>query len=342
MPAEVLGVCRAAGSATFDVARRAREASTRRGTRACRPVLSRFAAIVPIAALACLGAGNATAQWYVGVGIGGNTSRDVVVESRSNDRSSICDEYINPRALSVAGCTTPDRGGGDGWLAPFDSGAGFSGEAELGFRLSPRWRLAAVYSRGATDFDQTVSSTDATGADFDKISNELSLGEETLGSATSDELHIVGYRDWPNRTRWTPYAGAGVAVSRTRKDFGWLWARSADPADIATGLGEPNAEEIRRNLAGTVSVGRRTFRDTMVGYVLIAGVDRQWSESVSVGLKVQWKRFETFESGGYSGDLLRSHPPNLRLDGSEPVSARSRTDDTGRFTALFTIRYAMQ
>ena len=63
---------------------------------------------------------------------------------------------------------------------------------------------------------------------------------------------------------------------------------------------------------------------------------------VSVGLKVQWKRFKTFESGGYSGDLLRSHPPNLRLDGSEPVSARSRTDDTGRFTALFTIRYAVR
>lgn len=294
-----------------------------------------------VAVSACLAAGHATAEWYVGVGIGGNASRDVVVESRSNDRPSLCDEYINPRALAVASCSSPDRGAGDGWLAPFDPGAGFSGEAEFGFRLSPRWRLAAVHARSATDFDQTMSSTDATGADFDKISNELAIGEETLGSATSDEFQIVAYRDWPNRTRWTPYAGAGVAVSRMRKEFSWLWARSANAADITTGLGQPNADEIRRNLAGTVSVGRHTLRDIVVGYVLTAGVDRQWSERVSIGLKTQWKRFKAFESDGYAGDLLRSHTPNLRLDGSEPVSAWSRTGDTGRFSAMVTVRYAM-
>ncbi len=321
--------------------RPAKEASTIPGTLECRHWLSRFGATVPAAVLACVAAGNATAQWYVGVGIGGNASRDVVVESRSNDRPSICDEYINPRALSVAGCTAPDRGAGDGWLAPFDPGSGFSGEGEIGFHLSPRWRLAAVYAHSATNFNQTVSSTDATGADFDKISNELSVGEETLGSATSGEFQIVAYRDWPNRTRWKPYAGGGVAVSRIRKDFSWLWARSADAGHIATGLDQPNAEEIRRKLAGTVSAGRRSLRDTMVGYVLTVGVDRRLSKSVSVGLKAQWKRFGTFESDGYAGDLLRSHPPNLRLDGSEPVSAWSRTGDTGRFSALVTIRYAM-
>lgn len=292
-------------------------------------------------ATACLPAVDVYAQWYAGVALGGNASRDVVMESRSNDRASVCDEYINPQALGVPGCTAPDRGTGDGWRAPFDRGAGFSAEAELGFRLSPRFRVAAVYGHHATEFDQTVSSTDAAGADFDKISNELSIGEETLGDAISDEVQIGVYRDWPNGIRWTPYVGIGVAVSRTRKDFSWVWARSADPADITTGLDQPNADEIRRSLAGTVSVGRRTLRDTMVGYVLVAGIDRKLSETVSVGLKAQWKRFEAFESGGYEGDLLRSHPPNLRLDGSEPVSAWSRTGDTGRFSALITVRYAM-
>jgi len=79
----------------------------------------------------------------------------------------------------------------------------------------------------------------------------------------------------------------------------------------------------------------------MFGYVLIAGVDRQLSDQVSVGLKAQWQHFEAFESDGYTGELLRSHPPNLRLDGSEPVSAWSRTSDTGRFSALVTVRYAL-
>lgn len=294
-----------------------------------------------LGAIACFAAGRAHAQWYAGIALGGNASRDVIVESRSNDRASICDEYINPMALAVPGCTAPDRGAGDGWLAPFDPGAGLSAEAELGFRISPRFRLAAVYAHDATHFDQTVSSTDATGADFDKIGNELSVGEETLGTAVSDAVQIVIYRDWLNDTRWTPYAGIGVAVSRMRKDFSWLWARSASPADIATGSDQVNAEQIRRNLAGTVSAGRRSIRDTMAGYVLVAGIDRALSDRVSVGFKVRWQRTEEFDSDAYEGDLLRSHPPNLRRDGSEPVSTWSRTDDTGRFSVLFAIRYAM-
>lgn len=278
---------------------------------------------------------------YMGVSAGADISPDVSIASRSNDRASACDEYINPRALAVPGCASPDRGAGDGWRAPFDSAWGISLEAELGYRLSPRYRVAGIYTYNETDFDQTVSSTDASGVDFDKIGNELSVGEETLGATRSHELFLVALRDWPNRTRWTPYAGIGAGVSWARKDFSWLWARSADPQDIETGLDQPNADEIRRNLAGTESVGRTALRDVMVGYVLMAGVERTMAKDLSMGLKLQWKDFGAFESDAYQGDLLRSHAPNLRLDGSEPVSAWSRTNDTGRFSVMFTIRYAM-
>ncbi len=66
------------------------------GTRQYRPVLSRFAAVVSIGVAACLPAVGATAQWYVGIGIGGNASREVVMKSLSNDRASICDEHHQP------------------------------------------------------------------------------------------------------------------------------------------------------------------------------------------------------------------------------------------------------
>ncbi len=279
-------------------------------------------------------------RWYVSVAVGGNTSRDVVVESRSNDRASICDEYINPEATTIPACTTPDRGAGDGWLAPFEPGSGFSGELDVGFRLTPRFRVSAAYTYTATNFDQVVSSTDAMGADFDKISNELSIGEETLGSVLSDELSLVVYHDWANRTRWTPFAGVGLSLARTSMDFSWLWSRSTQIDQITTGLGQPNADEIRRNLAGTVSVGRRTLRDVNEGYVVAAGIDREFTDRVSMGFKVQWKHSAAFESGEYTGDLLRSHPPNLRLDNSEPVSTWSTTGDTARLSALLTIRYS--
>ena len=106
---------------------------------------------------------------YASVSLGGNVSGGVTLRSRSNDRASVCDEYINPRALSVPGCTSTDRGAGDGWAAPFDGGGGFSAEAELGYRISPRFRVALVYGYRTTHFDQTVSSTDASGVDFDKM-----------------------------------------------------------------------------------------------------------------------------------------------------------------------------
>lgn len=306
--------------------------------RTCKKIIASFSLLVSVGIAP---AGTGAAPVYMGVSLGGNVSTDATITSNGDDRASICDEYINPRALAVPGCTSSDRGAGGGWLAPFDSGWGFSLEAELGYRLSLRYRIAGIYAYNETNFNQTVSSTDATGVDFDKISNELSVGEETLGAARSHELFLVALRDWPNRTRWTPYAGIGVGVSWAHKDFSWLWARSADPQDIETGIEQPNADEIRRNLAGTESVGRTVLRNVMVGYVLMAGVDRTVTKDLSIGLKLQWKAFGTFESDPYQGDLLRSHPPNLRLDGSEPVSAWSRTDDTGRFSVLFTMRYAL-
>ena len=279
--------------------------------------------------------------WYVSFSIGGNASPGITLTSRSNDRASICDEYINPRALSVPACTSPDRGAGDGWLAPFDGGAGISAEAEFGYRFSPRLRIAAVYAYNHADFDQSVSSTNASGVDFDKINDELSVGDETLGTVVSHEVFLVGYRDWPNRSRWTPFAGAGAGFARLRKDFSWVWARSTDPQDILTGRDQPNAQQIRQNLAGTVSTGRSALRDTIPGYVLMAGAEREISDSLSVGIKVQWKRFGRFESGPYGGGLLRSHAPNLRLDGSEPVSTWSETRDTDRLVIALTMRYAL-
>ncbi|MCY4478159.1 MAG: hypothetical protein OXC70_09270 [Gammaproteobacteria bacterium] len=278
---------------------------------------------------------------YASVSLGGNISGDVTLRSRSNDRASICDEYINPRALLVPGCAAPGRGLGDGWAAPFDGGRGFSAEAELGYRFSPRFRVGMVYGYHSTHFDETVSSTDASGVDFDKIGNELSTGEESLGTASSHELFAVAYRDWPNHSRWTPFVGVGVGFAKARKDFSWVWARSANPEDILTGRDQPNSEEIRGNLAGTVSAGRSALKDTMAGFLVLVGASRPLTDTVSLALKIQWHRIASFESGAYAGGVLRSHPPNLRLDGSEPVSTWTRTDDTDRYSIVLTMRFAL-
>ena len=79
--------------------------------------------------------------------------------------------------------------------------------------MTETFRVAVVYGYRATQFDQTVSSTDASGVDFDKIGKELSTSEESLGTANSHELFAVAYRDWPNGSRWTPFAGVGAGFA---------------------------------------------------------------------------------------------------------------------------------
>ena len=123
--------------------------------------------------------------------VGRDRIGDYVVVSRSNDRSSVCDEYINPNALRVAGCMTPDRGGGDGWSAPFSDGRGLLAGAGVEFNIAGPWKLAFDYSRVQAVFDQTVASTNAQGVDFEKLSNELVVGQERLGALRTHGVHGV-------------------------------------------------------------------------------------------------------------------------------------------------------
>ena len=114
-------------------------------------------------------------------------------------------------------------------------------------------------------------------------------------------------------------------------EYGGVWARNPDVTAITTGAGLPNQDEIRRNLAGATSVAQATLEDTLLGFQVLAGVDYAISDSVSLGVKARWVRFESFEDSGVMLDLLRSHAPNLRRDGSEPVSGGFRTDNIELF-----------
>lgn len=263
------------------------------------------------------------------VDVGRGRVGDYVVASRSNDRSSICDEYINPNALSLPGCTTPDRGAGDGWSAPFSDGRGLPAGVGVEFDIGGPWRLAVDYSRVQAVFDQTVASTNAQGVDFEKLSNELEVGQERLGALRSHGVHGVLHL-YPIRSGLIrPYGGIGLGYAAMRADFGWNWRRSADPLAITTGSEQPNFDEIRQNLAGTVSSGTALFRKNVHVFVFEGGVDFAVSDRFSVGVRARHLRYPLVEVGPYVGETLRGHVPNLRLDGSEPVSAWSTLPSTG-------------
>ena len=267
---------------------------------------------------------------------------DYAVVSRSNDRSSVCDEYINPNALRVPGCATPDRGAGDGWEAPFSGGAGLLAGAGVEFDIAGPWQIAFDYSRVNAAFDQTVASTNAQGADFEKLSSELEVGQERLGALTTHGVHGA-LHFYPVRTgRVRPYGGVGLGYAALRADFGWNWRRSADPRDITTGQDQVNFDEIRRNLAGTASTGTARFKQNVHVFVYTAGVDFAVSDRFSVGLRARRLQYPSVEVGPYVGDTLRGHVPNLRLDGSEPVAAWSTLPGAGVTEVSLLLKYRLR
>ena len=267
---------------------------------------------------------------------------DYVVVSRSNDRSSVCDEYINAGALGVPGCTTPDRGVGDGWSAPFSNGRGLLAGAGVEFDIGGPLSLAIDYSRIEAVFDQTVASTNAQGVDFEKLSNELDVGQERLGALRTHGVHgvvnLYPIRSGPVR----PYGGVGLGYAALRADFGWNWRRSSDPLAITTGRDQSNFDEIRRNLAGTASRGSALFSKNVHVFVYVGGVDFAVSDRLSVGVRARRLQYPSVEVGPYVGETLRGHVPNLRLDGSEPVSAWSTLPGTGVTEVAVLLKYHLR
>ena len=87
-------------------------------------------------------------------------------------------------------------------------------------------------------------------------------------------------------------------------------------AALDQGLSQPSSHvrlsvNLNRNVAGTTTIGRAKFSDTLFGYQVIAGVDYQVSEPVSIGLKFRWADFGEFEDGE-EWDQLRSHESENR------------------------------
>ncbi len=294
-----------------------------------------------LAAVATASALPVGAQSIV-VDVGRGSIGDYGIVSRSNDRSSVCDEYINPNAVGVAGCTTLDRGVGDGWSAPFSDGRGLLAGAGVEFGIGGPLSLAIDYSRVEAVFDQTVASTNAQGVDFEKLSNELEVGQERLGALRTHSVHgvvnLYPIRSGPIR----PYGGVGLGYAALRADFGWNWRRSADPLGITTGRDQPNFDEIRRNLAGTVSRGSALFSRNVHVFVYVGGVDFAVNDRFSVGVRARRLQYPSVEVGPYVGETLRSHVPNLRLDGSEPVSTWSTLPGTGVTEVSVLLKYHLR
>ena len=274
--------------------------------------------------------------WYLGSELGAHVVPNLGTTGLSNDRASVCDEFINPQYATVtqtAGyeayeCTGPDRS--DNWVNQFARATGLHTGWVLGYRFG-HVRTEVEYVYRATAYDQTVDvpglSAGSGSVTADKLNQELQTATDYIGRVTSHTLFSNLYWDIRTRSRFTPYVGVGVGVGPTAMTYGSLWSRNANPTAIRTGEGLPNADDIRQNLAATTSSFQGVLSDRLVSQQVLVGVNYALTDGLSVGVKGRWVHAGAFESDeALVWDPLRSHVPNLRRDGSEAVSGQLLTD----------------
>ena len=299
---------------------------------------------------------QAGSGFYVSSELGINFGSSMDMTGSSNDRASVCDEYINPKYDMVEGatgyegynCTGPNRGSTGDWYNDFSSDEGILLGTALGYRMrDSRFRIELEYFYRDTGYDETSDVPSASGESGDKLEQELVTATDRIGSLTSHNLFANLYIDFANDSRFTPYIGFGVGFGFTDVEYGSLWARNSDATNITTGEGLENdpdfnqadVDAIRANLAGTASVEDIELDDTLFGYQILFGVDYALTESVLLGVKGRWVDFDSFKDGGLVWDPLRGHPPNLRKDGSEPVEGALKLDDIEMFAISMNLKY---
>ena len=68
----------------------------------------------------------------------------------------------------------------------------------------------------------------------------------------------------------------------------------------------------------------------LFGYQVLSGADYALTDRVSLGVRVRWVNYASF-SDDVVWDPLRSHEPNLRRDGSEPMEGWLTSRDVAMF-----------
>lgn len=288
--------------------------------------------------------------FYISGDIGVNFAGGFDTTGTSNDRASVCDEYINPRYQERASCTGPDRSVGGRWENEFDRATGILAGGAIGYSFSGHiqnknsplggLRVELEYFYRQSNYDQTADVPLGVGTQGQKLRDEIVHATDRIGSLTSHNLFGNLLYDFRNASRFTPYIGIGGGVGFTDVEYASVWARNNNPESITTGYGLPNAAEIQQNLAGTVSVSQNTLSDVLYGLQILFGVDYAVTEALSLGLKGRWVRFNSFrDETGIMWDPLRSHEPNLRKDGSEPVRGGLETDNIEFFGVSVNLKH---
>ena len=282
--------------------------------------LSRPAAVAGLLGAALLAAGGdaAAQRLYIGFEEGGPRARTAHSSQTFLNHPTRCDRLLYPE-----GWTPPDDPACDAREAAtaitnsFDVGTGFGYGSTVGLSFGALRVELDFRLRGHGRDTRPIKVADGNEPLTGKRAEWATAPLETLSDVRADEGFLNLYYDYENRTRWTPYVGAGMGLAQIEAHYAASFVRKPEPEYLAIDFVPDWPEEAKRAAAETANLLNAEISGWTPGFQFIAGLDMNLGELL-VGVKVRWGRFrELTTTTEY--DLIRSHAP-VQADGVTPFS----------------------
>lgn len=247
----------------------------------------------------------------------------------------LCDQTI------FGDVQTPQGACGEGaaaWGAKesFDGGSGILAGLAVGYRVGA-FRVEGEYFYRGTRYGSTAEPVFPDGWTPSDSTQYNDGVEDAVDNLMSHNLFANLYYDYRTASRFTPYVGGGIGLAQVSVQYRTRWHRNPNGDEI-TVIPATYGAELNQRLAGLLSHDEATMTDTLFGYQVLAGVDYQVSDPLTIGLKFRYAMFGEFEDeSAYT--KLRGHA-SVAGNPPRPVTYYIQTDDIQFWGVSLNMKYA--
>ena len=286
-----------------------------------------------VALLFMLGSSQASAEnkFYIGLEAGFSKSGDLGISHSFVNHPTRCDSLLYSAPASPPGdaeCASDSISSVKNTFTPTTD---FVGGVSLGYAFSNGLRLEVEYlNRHYGTDERLVRLGSASDDPLDQKRSEWSEEDppsEQIYDFSAHDFFLNVYYDLRTDSPFTPYVGAGIGLGSVNTRYWNQFVRRTD-------LGP---EEWQRAAAGTTSYIDAELEETRFGFQVMGGVDYSLGESVSIGAKARWARFNGFDQNDEVWGSIRGHSP-VRGDGT-PFTSDFEVDDMDNWTFTVGLKY---
>ncbi len=304
-----------------------------------------------LAALTLAAGSDASAQWtrgiYISLDVG--LSRGAATESTLSGPNSPtrCDRLLYPNLGDAPTDTECLAGSQLGGLYSYDPERALAGSVAVGYGFGALSVEVELLQRHQIIHNTLLTLDDAAGAAITGKDTEWSPDRPPWGDISEfrgRQLFANVYYAIRNRSRFTPYVGAGAGLSQTdfrhylgfaRKSIaeGYLEVFGGDRAN-------PGASpDWQRAAAGTVSELTVDVSAPDLGFQLLGGVDFAFSPRASLGIKGRWVQVPDIRLDA-QWTTIRSHAP-VHADGARPFISTLDFSQLGHWALSASLKYVL-